>query len=87
LLYLFIPTLLEDLDDFKLVAARQVRQFGVFTYQLCFVVLRDDLISVPRWALEMRPHHFLDCVDEEAEMLQTTLYISEDLDMDERHVG
>ena len=35
----------------------------------------------------MRPHHFLDCVGEEAQMLRTALCISKDVDMDERHVG
>jgi hypothetical protein len=52
-----------------------------------FVVLRDDLISVPRWGLEMRLHHFSDCVSEEAQMLRTAVCISEDVGMDERHVG
>jgi hypothetical protein len=35
----------------------------------------------------MRLHHFSDCVSEEAQMLRTAVCISEDVDMDERHVG
>ena len=49
-------------------------------------MLHDDLISVSGWDLEMQPHHFLDCVGEETQMLRTALCVSEDVDMDERHV-
>jgi hypothetical protein len=83
---LLVPSLLEYLQEDKVAAPRQARQHAILADQLAVVVLGDDLISVTRRGVEVRPHHVLDRVCEESELLGTVPCASENVDVYEWHI-
>jgi hypothetical protein len=52
-LRLFVSPLLEDLQKDEVLAPRQARQLAVLADQLAVIVLRNDLIAVARWGVEV----------------------------------